>query len=537
MIKDVFVPSKIKNYYLFAKRVLAFEINAVYVRATLISFSKKSVTLENSMTIFLKDQNSVSVVNAIKKIASQIGSYDEVVTSLTSSALVFKELTLPFVGREKVAMVVSYEVEALLPFTLDEVDIDFIITHEDVSQNSSTVLVAAARKSDVQQHIHYFEKAGIEVAIMTVDMFALYDFYKHAMYIPQSDTSQVLVDFAVDAIRVLYVHQGQLKSLRLIPSGISMLIQKIDTIPEAMKHRLLDMLLQGLVEDEDGNSYEHIVDSIVQEFCKQITLSLSFFEKQVKEFIVPAKILCLGIGVGLYEFQKKAQACLPLPIESFDVEKLLQHNEIDNKLGQEFQAQDCTSLIIPLSAVHFGHVNLLSNYQQKIDQRLLNRQLLALFFVTTISLVGLYFYSNTQMQRLQVAFLRNKKEIVRVLDEQMGIDAKGIKRTSMLVDVARETLQREKKLWFSFSKQSENSFLEYLQDISSKIDRGSLGLDLKVLSMNYEEVIMQGKVKDFEALETFEEELMELSKFNVVEKPRELAFTVKLQVKDTSEKS
>ena len=99
MIQDVFVPSKIGSYYIFSKRVLGFEITTSYVQATLIYFSRNTISLENSMTIPLQDQNPTTIVNAIKKIATTIGKYDEVVTSLTSSAVVFKELILPFIGR------------------------------------------------------------------------------------------------------------------------------------------------------------------------------------------------------------------------------------------------------------------------------------------------------------------------------------------------------------------------------------------------------------------------------------------------------
>ena len=72
-----------------------------------------------------------------------------------------------------------------------------------------------------------------------------------------------------------------------------------------------------------------------------------------------------------------------------------------------------------------------------------------------------------------------------------------------------------------------------MQELSSKIDRGSLGLDLKKLSIHDKEITLQGKVKDFDVLETFGEELMELKNFTLKSKlPGELAFTVVLQAQE-----
>ncbi|MBV8661392.1 MAG: pilus assembly protein PilM, partial [Candidatus Dependentiae bacterium] len=234
MIQDIFVPSKIGSYYIFHKRVLGFEITTSFVQASLIYFSRNTVLLENSMSIPLQDQNPATIVNAIKKIATTIGKYDEVVTSLTSSAVIFKELVLPFIGREKIQMIVNYEVESLLPFSLDEAVIDFLITDENKEKSQTTILVAAARKSDLDTYTDYFEKAGVQLTNVTLDMFALYDFYRHTMYVAQAYTSLLLVDFGIDAIRILYIQKGILKSVRLVPYGLAAMMHKIDNSVESL---------------------------------------------------------------------------------------------------------------------------------------------------------------------------------------------------------------------------------------------------------------------------------------------------------------
>lgn len=534
MIQDVFVPSKIGSYYIFHKRVLGFEVTTSSVQASLIYFSRNTVSLENSMTIALQDQNPATIVNAIKKIATTIGKYDEVVTSLTSSAVIFKELILPFIGREKIKMIVNYEVEPLLPFSLDEAEIDFLITDENKEKSQTTILVAAARKSDLNVYTGYFEKAGVQLTNVTLDMFALYDFYRHTMYVAQAYTSLLLVDFGIDAIRILYIQKGILQSVRLVPYGLSAMMGKLDSTNQLLSHGSLEDILEENAQVHDEQKQHEISQQLIVDFCKQITLSISFFQKQIKNFVAPARVICLGAGTQLPGFTDQASAICQIPVEILDIKKVAQRNNIQVNRKVKLDAQRSASLIIPLSAAHYGDINFLSFEQGKLHNRLLNRQLYTALLISVLTLAGIYFNSNYQLKKWDSAYDKSRKEMVLALKDQMDVDIKNVKRVSDIVSAAQSKLQQAKKVCFSFS-QSNNGFLNHLEELTSKIDRVALGLDLKKISLQDKEVILQGKVKDFDALETFEEELMELHNFTIKDRPRELAFSVTLLVKEEQE--
>lgn len=531
MIQDIFVPSKIGSYYIFHKRVLGFEVTTSSVQASLIYFSRNIVLLENSMTIPLQDQNPSTIINAIKKIAASIGSYDEVVTSLTSSAVIFKELVLPFVGREKIQMIVNYEVEPLLPFSLDEAVIDFLITDENKEKSQTTILVAAARKSDLENYTDYFEKAGVQLTNVTLDMFALYDFYRHTMYVAQAHTSLLLVDFGIDAIRILYIQKGILKLVRLVPYGLAAMMSKINNSAEPLPYKYLEDILEHNVHGHDEERQHKISQQLIIDFCKQINLSISFFQKQIKNFIIPAKIICLGAGTELQGFVDQAATVSEIPFEILDIKRVAHRNNIHANRKIKIDAQHSASLIIPLSAAQYGDINFLAEGQKKRHSRLLNKQLLTTLVISVATIVALYFYSNYQLQQWNSAYNKSKKEVVKILKEQMDVDIKNVKRVSEIVSEAQSKLQQAKKVCFSFS-QTNNAFLNHLQELSTKIDRNSLGLDLKKMSLHDKEVVLQGKVKDFDALQIFEEELMELNGFIIKDMPRELSFVVTLIVKE-----
>ncbi|MGZ6255055.1 MAG: pilus assembly protein PilM [Candidatus Chromulinivorax sp.] len=531
MMQDIFIPSKIGSYYVFSKRILSFEITTYSVQACLVYFSKNNIALQNSITIILQDQNPITLINAIKKIAATIGKYDQIVTSLTSSAVIFKELVLPFLGREKIAMIVGYEVEPLLPFSLDEAVIDFLVTQEDKEKKQTTILVAAVRKTDLHAQLEIFEKAGLQVSDLTLDLFALYDFYRHTMYISQAQTSTILVDFSMDDIRLLYIQKGILQSVRLVPFGLKSLINKIDEEMQDVSQISFEEILQEQIQRQHEENENKITEKIIIEFCKQISLSLSFFEKQVKNFVQPSKIICLGIGTRLSNFSDKVFQLSQIPTEILDLKRVIYRNKIQVSKKIKIDVHYSASFILALSAVHYGQVNFLSFNQKKSENYLLNMQLLILFLLSIFACLGIYTASYYQLKQWNSKYNLFKKEMTNYLKEQMDIDVKSIKRMNEVVAAAQNKLQQEKKVCVSFSD-PKNSYLHYLEDLCTKIDRKSLGLDLKKLSMQDAMITLQGKVKNFEALQVFEEELIELEHFIIQERPQELNFVVTLKAKE-----
>ena len=176
MIRNVFIPEKIGTYYLFPKRIVGFDIGKTHVNATQLYLKGRTATIEKSIEVALEHGNSSSynerVVAALTTIAQQLNAYDAIHTSLSSSLVVFKELKLPFIGRDKIAMVVDFEVEPLLPFALADALVDCIVTKENKEEKTSEVLVAATQKVHVDEHLQFFHDAGMSVNVVTVYLFA-----------------------------------------------------------------------------------------------------------------------------------------------------------------------------------------------------------------------------------------------------------------------------------------------------------------------------------------------------------------------------
>lgn len=574
MVKDILVPSKIGNSYLFSKKVLSFEITQIAVHALLINCKGDAVVIQNKMSIALKDFSVLSVISAIKKIVSTIGKYDEIVTALPSNFVVFKELRLPFLGYEKLEMIMAYEVEPLLPFALDQAVIDFVVVDENLAARSSTVLVAAALKKDVDEQVSLFEKAGVVLSLMTVDMFSLYAFYKYALYADSSapkislknkllsffkkvdpnnrltfknstgfsandNSVDVFVDIGYQGMNILYMASGILKGVRAVPCGVSDIAQMVS--------KKLDLsyydVMQHVMHKENSEVYEESMQKEFDLLFEHIARTLSFFENQIKhEYKAPQRIVFSGLGSSLTNFTESARNFFDMPVVILNIETFLTALHITSLDKKPFSVSSVSNLATVIFGKYNDSCNLLKSFANKNDNILLSKQLGMIILLTVAAIGGVLWHSLSELQRWDRAYVTSKKELTTALQTTMGIDVKSERNLKDVVTKAEATLKNEHKLWFSFSKQTEQSYLKYLQDLSVHIDREAIGLDVKKLVMRPDLVTITGALRGnpsydledgFAALPVFKEELSELTYLQLVEEARspEL-FTIQLKIKD-----
>src|SRR5205085_12614269 len=133
LIKNIFLPEKIGTNYIFAKRIVAVSIGKTTITATKTYIKGHDITIETIIEEIIETGNAEEsdaerITKTLKIVFGKIGSYDELCVIVPSSLVVFKELKLPFLSRERISMVIGFEIEPLLPFSLKEAVIDFIIT-------------------------------------------------------------------------------------------------------------------------------------------------------------------------------------------------------------------------------------------------------------------------------------------------------------------------------------------------------------------------------------------------------------------------
>jgi Tfp pilus assembly protein PilN len=133
------------------------------------------------------------------------------------------------------------------------------------------------------------------------------------------------------------------------------------------------------------------------------------------------------------------------------------------------------------------------------------------------------------MSRFKQEINASEREAIALLKTKIPALAK---RPLGSLDTARRTAQaevdREKTVWFALSPQSRASFLLYLQELFTRIDADGLGLIVTRLTLNEDSMLIEGSVKNYEALNRFEEDLRQSKLFINVPRLEELKFSAKI---------
>lgn len=223
MIRELFFPRTIKNKLLFAENIVGISIDGLTISMAHIHCSRNSqkiIALEQ----FAINSGDPKTYNqrlgaALKKIPSSLPKRPTIRVNYPSSKVVLKQITVPFLETEKIRMVVEYEIESSIPFSLEHALIDFIILEQSEVKESSVILVAAAQLEEVKKYTDLFIKAGMEPHAITIDMFGCADLFNRIPAYEKMNGDSALIDIGSTSTRITLLSKKNLVTARTINLG------------------------------------------------------------------------------------------------------------------------------------------------------------------------------------------------------------------------------------------------------------------------------------------------------------------------------
>jgi general secretion pathway protein L len=152
---------------------------------------------------------------------------DRLVTAIPCQDLFIRTLSFPFRDSSKLAQVVPFEVENLVPMPLEELAIGSLVlppglTSEGALRDSKNaeVLVTAAPKDKVAEHLRFLAQADVEPSAINVDALALFSVTQYlrgeGAPVPQD---LAIIDVGASKTTLCLVHEGRPVVLRTVLWG------------------------------------------------------------------------------------------------------------------------------------------------------------------------------------------------------------------------------------------------------------------------------------------------------------------------------
>lgn len=483
---DIFIPEQHNGNYFLTTTMVGITLEKNAVIATLIKLSGTSITIEKTVTQPIeKDKNNQagSVSTALALLKKNIGHYDKLVTALPSAMVVFKELIFPFTDPEKIKMALPFEIEGLVPFSVHDACIDFLITNTDPATNTATIMVGVAQQSYVTAYLQPFYDAGIEVSVITVDVMDLYDLYMHQKSVDHIGNNAV-VALEPESTKLLFFTNSQLKHIRTLRTGL---------------------------ETKDMHN-----------LWQKINFTLQAFADENREDQTIKKVL-------LFSKDEIIKTEIAFPTSSFSLEHFLTQTKIKNQNPQESVHLMSFSAALPLPDGRM--FTLQPDSMTDEQQSLFNRQIIVggILAVSTLLIVATHTF--LQVRKLSNEVALSQQQIVKTLKTTFPTLKTTNRRDAF--ELARKEVKKEATIWSAFSGQNRQSFLHYLLEMSTKVDREMLGLQLKKMVINKKTISLEGSVRSFDAVEQFEQQLKDTKLFTAVPDMQKIEFSVQLPLDTT----
>ncbi len=194
-----------------------------------------------------------------------------VVVAMPTHWLFSRILTVPFTDPKKVAQVIPYEMEELIPLGLDEVVLDHTII--DTREGESTVLVAAVSRDRMAQHLELLADAGVDPVSTDLDSLSLFHFYRYALMASAQDI--VLIDIGASKSTMCLVSGGKLRAIRSIMMAGEALT-RILAAQRGWTHAVAESEKQHLVvpAHDDGFDANDPASKALQDFLDPLTTEI-----------------------------------------------------------------------------------------------------------------------------------------------------------------------------------------------------------------------------------------------------------------------
>src|SRR5215210_3604276 len=218
--------------------------------------------------------NLDAVSDALRRCHKRLGTnIKNVALALPNAAVISKRILVP-AGQSEEELEIQVETEAnqYIPFSLDEVNLDFqVLGPAPNNPDDVEVLIAASRKEKIEDRVAAAEAAGLTATVMDVDLYAAqaaFELMGIGTGEEDKDENVAMVDVGATITTVNVLRNGQSIYLREQPFGGNELTQEIQN-------------KFGLSSDEaevakrDGGLPEEYDTEVLQPFVDKMGLEIA----------------------------------------------------------------------------------------------------------------------------------------------------------------------------------------------------------------------------------------------------------------------
>jgi type IV pilus assembly protein PilM len=266
--------------------------------------------------------NAPAIAGAIRDACESAGIKEKrVATSVSGHAVIVKRISLPEQSEEELEESIRWEAEQYIPFDINEVNIDHQILQESSRDGQMDVLLVAAKKDLIDDYVGVIADAGMSIAVMDVDAFAVGNMYEHN-YQPMDDGVVALVDIGASVISINVMSGSVPVFTRDVTSGGNQYTEEIQKALNISFDEAERIKVGGRAGEVSTDVVPQEVEDVMREVSEsllgEIQRSLDFYRATASAGGNVLKLILCGGSARVPGMTRLFQERVEIPVEIAD---------------------------------------------------------------------------------------------------------------------------------------------------------------------------------------------------------------------------
>ncbi len=203
-----------------SKKVLGLDIRKDAITAVLLKSGIRESEIEACIRVPVVNGNdntelSSGLTKALKKVRESMDIEGSVcIASLPADDLSYRSIDMPFKGKKKIAQVLPFELEPVLPFPVDDLIFDFFPLPFHGNDNQTGIFTAIVPKKYMQSYLNGLNETGFDPLKISVSSYSLALAAAKGENLPESG---ILMDIGKNVMAIFLFTQKKVCLIRTYP--------------------------------------------------------------------------------------------------------------------------------------------------------------------------------------------------------------------------------------------------------------------------------------------------------------------------------
>ena len=292
---------------LFRKQVsnIGLDIGTSMIKTVKITKKGDKYILENFAVEPLEEgavqsgeiKNPSSLAQSALKAVSRCDPNDKnVIVALPNFSILSEMLSMDLIPDKEMREAVIVEAERISPFDMSEVEIHYAVLERDEETKKMKVLMVAAKQDIILSYVDFLSEAGLQPAVIDVDLFALTNIF-HLNYDMKKYQSSILLNIGTESTVAAFLQNGIYHSSRDISVAGINFHKELEFLPDMTQEKMND-ILKGKIDNElDSKTIAKALNVAGKEFANAVGVAVSYF--QTSDNVEKMDLIVLSGGYAL----------------------------------------------------------------------------------------------------------------------------------------------------------------------------------------------------------------------------------------------